>query len=140
MIFAARARRTCPTSLPLQASPVTPLFASLTAIVQIPENKTTLSPVFATLTRHVTPSSFICHSFKKHRGWGYPFSIRAPLRTHSNTSKPTSFNRLLHNSLDTPGVGSPYAQLPHSPSSAIIVGLTNAAILANARQRGNPPS
>jgi hypothetical protein len=32
-------------------------------------------------------------------------STAPPLRTHSNARKPISFIRLLHRSLDTPGVG-----------------------------------
>ena len=53
-----------------------PLFATLTDTLQLHENKTTLSPVFATLTRHVKPNSFVCHSYKKHRGVGYPSILK----------------------------------------------------------------
>src|SRR5271157_412522 len=66
---------------------------------------------------------------------------RPSLRTHSNTRNSNVFIRLLHDSLDTQGVGvRPSLQLPHSPCSAIIVGLTNAAISANVPQRGYPGS
>ena len=156
MIFAARARRTCQTSLPLQKSPVTPLLATLTTIVQMPENRTILSPVFATLTRHVTPNSFICHSYRKHPGGGvflfsanplltlrlcrYLFSfLSAPCSDHAHQHpQPLSTQPFTSRSSGYPGGGGPYPQLPHSPSSAIIVGLTNAANSANARQRGYP--
>jgi len=175
MILAARARRTCHTSLALQASPVTPLFASLTAIAQMPENITTLSPVFATLTPRVTPNSFICHSYKKHPGgWGihlrqrkyllpsfaaglsllcessvdsaplrylFPF-LSAPRSDHAHQHpQPLSTQSFTSRFSGYPGGwGSHYLQLPHSPSSAIIVGLTKAANSASARQRGYPRS
>ncbi len=40
------------------------------------ENKITLSPAFATLTVSASRKFFICHSYKKHPGWGYLFSAR----------------------------------------------------------------
>ena len=49
---------------------VTPFPATLTGHSQLTENPGTLSPAFATLTRHVKHKSFVCHSYKKHRGWG----------------------------------------------------------------------
>src|SRR5580692_11602590 len=33
------------------------------------ENPATLSPAFATLTSCVNPNPFVCHSYRKHRGW-----------------------------------------------------------------------
>jgi hypothetical protein len=48
--------------------PATPLFATLTSRPQITENKATLSPVFATLTRFVMAKSFACHSYTKSPG------------------------------------------------------------------------
>jgi hypothetical protein len=53
-------------------TPATPLSATLTDTLQLHENKTILSPAFATLTRFVKHKSFVCHSYKKHRGVGYP--------------------------------------------------------------------
>jgi hypothetical protein len=38
--------------------------------LQIAENKTTLCPSVATLTHSVTHKSFVCHSYKNHRGVG----------------------------------------------------------------------
>jgi len=53
------------------ASPsVTPFPATLTGQSQLAENTTTLSPAFATLARRVKHKSFVCHSYRKHRGWG----------------------------------------------------------------------
>jgi hypothetical protein len=49
---------------------LSPFFATLTSPLQPPENTATLSPAFATLTRHVNHNSFVCHSYKKHPGWG----------------------------------------------------------------------
>jgi len=45
--------------------------ATLTTSSQLHDNTTTLSPVFATLTGHVTHKSFACHSCRKHPGWGW---------------------------------------------------------------------
>ena len=51
---------------------LTPFPATLTGHPELNENKTTLSLVSATLMRHITPNSFVCHSYKNHRGWHYP--------------------------------------------------------------------
>jgi hypothetical protein len=52
------------------ASPsVTPFPATLTSHLQLAENTTTLSPAFAALARRVKHKSFVCHSYRKHRGW-----------------------------------------------------------------------
>ena len=50
--------------------PLTPFPATLTSHLQLSENKTTLSPAVATLTGLVKPNPFVCHSYKKHPGWG----------------------------------------------------------------------
>jgi len=71
----------CATVLPLsvgcQLSAVSslslsPFAATLTDSPQLIENPATLSPAFATLTSRVNPNPFVCHSYKKHPGWGYP--------------------------------------------------------------------
>ena len=49
---------------------LTPFPATLTSPLQIAENPTTLSSAFATLTNRVKHKSFVCHSYKKHPGWG----------------------------------------------------------------------
>jgi hypothetical protein len=49
---------------------VTPFPATLTGHLQLTENPATLSPAFATLARRVKHKSFVCHSYRKHRGWG----------------------------------------------------------------------
>jgi hypothetical protein len=81
MTFAFSTFQTHQALIELQEYPLaTPLFATLTDIVQRPENKTTLSSVFATLTRRVMHKFFVCHSYKKHPGWGHtscPLSLIA---------------------------------------------------------------
>ena len=52
-------------------SPLSPFPATLTSRRQLNENKVTLSPAFAILTGCVKHKSFVCHSYKKHGGWGY---------------------------------------------------------------------
>ena len=54
----------------VNSRPLSPFPATLTSRLQIAENKTTLSPAVATLTDCVKHKSFVCHSYKKHRGWG----------------------------------------------------------------------
>jgi hypothetical protein len=54
------------------SAPLTPLFATLANTVQATENTATLSPFPATLTSHVKHKSFVCHSYRKHGGWGAP--------------------------------------------------------------------
>ena|ERR1700730_10209336 len=54
----------------------TPLSVTLTDTPQLHENKATLSPAFATLTGRVKHKSFVCHSYKKHRGVGYPSILK----------------------------------------------------------------
>src|SRR5579863_1795922 len=49
---------------------VTPFPVTLTDHPQLNENKTTLSPSFATLTGSVKHKSFVCHSCKKTLGGG----------------------------------------------------------------------
>ena len=51
-------------------SPVSLFPATLIDSLQLTENSTTLSPVFATLTRLVKHKSFVCHSYKKPGGRG----------------------------------------------------------------------
>src|SRR5208282_3691864 len=62
------------------ASPASPFPATLTSYLQLAENKTTLSPAVATLTGRVKHKPFVCHSYKKHREWGYVFPARNLLR------------------------------------------------------------
>jgi len=136
------------TRLALKKWPVTPLSATLTVTSQTTENKTTLSSVFATLTSRVKHKSFVCHSYKKHPGWGYisrllslvpslfatlllpptiPFRMRtSPKHTRNSfrfrTSKTQNLKPFRIRTYEkTPG-GHPFA-LPLSAPSAIIVGL-----------------
>lgn|SRR5579864_3448418 len=50
---------------------ISSFIAILTDDLQLIENPATLSPFPATLTTRVKHKSFICHSYKKHGGWGY---------------------------------------------------------------------
>jgi len=75
---------------------VTPFPATLADHSQLAENPATLSPLpvypeprRATLTRHVKPNPCVCHSYKKHGGWGYS----SPSQVSSST--PTPHLRLL---------------------------------------------
>jgi len=64
----------CPCTLSLdwhKRSRPSPFPATLTNPLQITENKTTLSLVFVTLTNRVKSNPFVCHSYKKRRGWGW---------------------------------------------------------------------
>jgi hypothetical protein len=51
-----------------------PRRATLASHLQLAENKTTLSPAVATLTSRVKHNPFVCHSYKKHPGWGLHLS------------------------------------------------------------------
>jgi hypothetical protein len=61
------------------------LSATLTGPLQLIEKPATLSPFAATLTSFVKPKSFVCHSYKKQGGVGYPLFFSAlsfsPLRS-----------------------------------------------------------
>ena len=126
------------------SSPLSPLFATLTGHPQPAENKATLSPFPATLASRVKLKSFVCHSYKKHRGWGTPnvdsptsfFSLSTEsatisfhstyasfvfmlLRTllHDRNTYPSCFQTLPHSFDKTPGGGVP--QPPSSPKSRL---------------------
>jgi hypothetical protein len=57
----------------------TPLFAIPASSLQLIENTATLSPISATLTSRVKPKSCVCHSYKKHPGWGTPCKGKSSL-------------------------------------------------------------
>jgi len=57
---------------------LTHLPATLTSHLQRPEKSATLSLAFATLTSPVKHKSCVCHSYKKHRGWGGGKFCRLP--------------------------------------------------------------
>src|SRR5580658_137351 len=56
---------------------LSPLPATLTDGLQLVENPATLSPFAATLTRHPTLNPFVCHSYRKRPGWGYPVPAKS---------------------------------------------------------------
>jgi len=60
----------------LASAPLTPFPAILSGKSQLIENPAALSPVLATLTRHLHHNPFVCHSYKKHRG-SHPSSQRS---------------------------------------------------------------
>src|SRR6202795_1340663 len=64
--------------------PLSPFPATLTRYSHIIENTATLSPAFATLTGRVKHKFFVCHSYKKHPGWGYRLAS-SPLRHTGGT-------------------------------------------------------
>ena len=52
----------------LATAPLTPFPTTLSGESQLIENPAALSPVLATLTRHLHLNPFVCHSYKKHGG------------------------------------------------------------------------
>jgi hypothetical protein len=64
---------------PLTTAFLSPLFVTLADHLQLTENPATLSPFPATLTRRVKVNPFVCHSYKKHQGWGYTLPSKSPL-------------------------------------------------------------
>jgi hypothetical protein len=81
---------------------LSPFAATLTGFLQLTENKTTLSPAFATLTRRVKLNPFVCHSYKKHPGRGV-----TPFKPNLLPPEPN------HSSLTTLYYYSPYSRAPH---------------------------
>ena len=86
----------------LAAVPATPFSATLTRHSQLTENPAALSPAFATLTRRVKHKSFVCHSCRKHPGWGMPFSSN--LRTIKSAEPAAIFLATSHSPLVTSSV------------------------------------
>jgi len=122
--------------------PVSPLFAAPTNHWQTAENKTTLSSVFATLTSPVKHKFFVCHSYKKHPGWGYiscplsptasptiPFRMRTSAKRSRNpfrirTSKTQDLKPFRIRTYEKTPRGAPLSlSLPPFAPSAIIIGL-----------------
>jgi len=81
----------------LATVPVTPFSATLTGHWQPTEKPATLSPAVATLTRRVKHKSFVCHSYRKHAGWGLPFSSN--LRTIKSAEPAAIFLATHHSPL-----------------------------------------
>src|SRR5579859_4737964 len=72
----------------LATAPVTPFPATLTGKAQLIENPAALSPVLATLTRHLHLNPFVCHSYKKHPGGGYTLQPAISLRKLTTRHSP----------------------------------------------------
>src|SRR5579859_6301591 len=68
-------------------APLTPFPATLSGKSQLIENPAALSPVVATLTRHLHLNPFVCHSYKKHPG------ARIPSECHPERGEGSSFSR-----------------------------------------------
>ena len=145
MKFAFSPRRTLQTRIaPRRCSPETPFLATLASSAQLTQNIATsvplsanldaascISPLFATLTSSVTPKSFVCDSYKKHREWGY---ISCPLFLTASPTIPfgmrTSAKRTrnsfgIHSFKKTPKGVPPALSLPLFAPSAIINGLAS---------------
>src|SRR5579859_4093800 len=99
----------------LATAPLTPFPATLTDRSQLTENSATLSPVSATLTDTVAHNPFVCHSYKKHRGYTFQPGIsfrslttrHSPLATISfiiRTSKTQHLNSFRMNTSEKTGV------------------------------------
>jgi hypothetical protein len=85
------------------SSSLTPFRATLTSHLQLTENAAALSPAFATLTRRVEHKSFVCHSYRKQPGWGYPFNCEFPLQCRLLNCQLSTVNFLLLPSPPHPG-------------------------------------
>jgi len=83
--------------------PVTPFRATLTSHLQLAENAAALSPAFATLTCRVKHKSFVCHSYKKHPGWGGALNRESPLQCRLLNCQLSTVNFLLLPSPPHPG-------------------------------------
>ena len=69
--------------LPLTTVSLTPFPATLADDLQLAENTATLSPLPATLTSRVKLNPFVCHSCKKHPGWGAAIAV-LPVTSHKS--------------------------------------------------------
>jgi hypothetical protein len=79
----------------LAAVPVTPFPVTLPDHSQLTENPAALSPLPGTLTSHVKPKSFGCHSYKKHGGWDTPLNRKSPLQCRLLNCQLSTANLLL---------------------------------------------
>src|SRR5580692_3790053 len=81
-----------------------PLLATLTDNLQFVENPATLSPFPATLMSRVKHKSFICHSYRKHPGWGYAKLAVIPSGSEESAFLDPSPNQLLQILLRAPHI------------------------------------
>src|SRR5208282_3079201 len=88
---------------------LSPLPATLANCPQLHENTATLSPVFATLTDCVKHKSFVCHSYRKHGGWGYPQQnkFQSFMRVTNSTRGGETPCQLLPSCIDSSGTRIP---------------------------------
>lgn len=89
---------------------LSPFPATLTRPLQLAENPATLSPFAATLTSSVKHNSFVCHSCRKHPGWGHIFQSKfvsfRNLTTHHSLLSAISF--IIRTYEKTGGGGAPF--------------------------------
>src|SRR5579859_61168 len=78
----------------LATAPLTPFPATLSGKSQLIENPAALSPVVATLTRHVRHNLFVCHSYKKHPGGGYTLQPAISFRNLTTRHSPPATSRV----------------------------------------------
>jgi hypothetical protein len=136
---------------PLATASSTPFFATLTRHPQLAENPATLSPLFATLTRFLTPNSFACHSYTKTPGvggWGLVFArslcprFSSALRCTRLSGLPLS-PRTRHYSLSTSNYPLSFHTIPNSfapPQNLSPVFSSNSKLfLQNTRAGGGVP-
>ena len=90
---------------------LTPFPATPTNTLQTTEKTATLSLLSATLTRHITPNSFVCHSYKKH-----PASNLSSQRSFRSSFPPPNFLPTRHSPLATKSFGiRTYEKLTRNP-------------------------
>jgi hypothetical protein len=88
-----RSRSACPErSRRVNFPSLSPFPATLTSPLQPLENTATLSPAFATLTIRIKVNPFVCHSYKKHPGWGSHLSNERVRRAPGSLSDQDSPN------------------------------------------------
>jgi hypothetical protein len=94
----------------LATAPLTPFLASPRGKSQLTENPAALSRGVATLTRHIHHNPFVCHSYKKHPGWGPAIvhffvaqtSVCALSRQSASQRSQTKYPHELRNLADLP--------------------------------------
>ena len=110
----------------LALAPRNAFLATLAVTSQRTENPATLSPLRAALTRRVNLNPFVCHSYKKHPGWGPPtstlefhFSLSPTLNRSGHTRTPaTPIPSLTSAHLPSPtGVGGTAIARPSFPAT-----------------------
>ncbi len=102
---------TSPANSSVNSPSLSCFLATLADKPQLTENSPTLSPVPATLTGRAKHNPFVCHSYRKHPGWGIPLATRhyfdAQQRLHAHSSQGLSLQFPVH-SRCTPALPNPH--------------------------------